>query len=50
MKQVAGKVQREYWGLQATSWKVWPVAALVSYTYVPVEWRVLFANGVALGW
>ena len=29
---------------------MWPIAAAVSYTYVPVEFRVLFANVVALGW
>ncbi|KAF8472555.1 hypothetical protein BDZ91DRAFT_715262 [Kalaharituber pfeilii] len=36
--------------LQIASFKLWPLVAVVSFTLVPVERRVLFGSLVALGW
>jgi peroxisomal membrane protein 2 len=44
------KVVAEYPRLQLNGWKVWPLVSLINYRYVPVQFRVLFANVVALFW
>jgi peroxisomal membrane protein 2 len=36
--------------VQRNGWRVWPLASLVNYRFVPLELRVLFVNLVALGW
>lgn len=30
--------------------QVWPIVSLINYRYVPVQFRVLFANVIALFW
>eukprot|EP00741_Cyanophora_paradoxa_P013604 tig00020703_g13134.t1 len=32
------------------NWRVWPLANLINYKYVPVQLRVLFCNIVSLFW
>ncbi|KAL6764900.1 hypothetical protein V8C86DRAFT_2465382 [Haematococcus lacustris] len=44
------KVQVEYPKVQLNGWKVWPLAALINYAFVPIHLRVLFVNLVALCW
>ena len=43
-------VHENFWGVQLNGWKVWPLAALINYRYLPVPFRAPFANLVALGW
>jgi hypothetical protein len=33
-----------------TNWKVWTVAQAINFKLVPLEYRVLFGNCVALWW
>lgn len=44
------KLQRDYPGVQVNGWKLWPLASLVNYRFVPLKLRVLFVNIVALFW
>lgn len=44
------RLQRDYPNIQKNGWKVWPIAALINYRYVPVKLRVLFVNVVAFCW
>jgi hypothetical protein len=44
------QIRRDYPLVQLNGWKVWPVAALINYKFVPLQFRVLFINCVALGW
>ena len=44
------RVHENFWRVQLNGWKVWPLAALINYRYVPVPFRAAFANLVALGW
>ncbi|KAK3956658.1 hypothetical protein QBC32DRAFT_202477 [Pseudoneurospora amorphoporcata] len=32
------------------SWKVWPAVTAISFTFIPMEYRSLFAGVVAVGW
>ena len=41
---------RRVCGAQLKGWRVWPAAALVSYAAVPVSYRPVFMNLVALSW
>lgn len=47
---LAAKIVRDYPLVQLNGWKVWPLAALINYRFVPLQFRVLFVNLVALGW
>ncbi|XP_075390483.1 peroxisomal membrane protein 2 [Tenrec ecaudatus] len=44
------KVRRGFWPALQMNWKVWTPVQFVNVNYVPVQFRVLFANLVALFW
>lgn len=48
--ELAGRVRRDYLAVQRNGWRVWPLAGLINYRFVPLEYRVLFMNMVALLW
>ncbi|KAJ8379394.1 hypothetical protein SKAU_G00001720 [Synaphobranchus kaupii] len=45
-----GKVRAGYWLALKMNWKVWTPFQFININYVPVQFRVLFANLVALFW
>lgn len=49
-KQAGAMVKNKLWGTLLTCWKVWPVANLINFAFVPPPLRVLFMNIVGLGW
>ncbi|GLC34883.1 hypothetical protein PLESTB_001174100 [Pleodorina starrii] len=44
------KIPRDYPGVQLNGWRLWPLAALINYRFVPLQFRVLFINLTALVW
>ncbi|KAI9545115.1 Peroxisomal membrane protein 2 [Dissostichus eleginoides] len=44
------KMRGSYWTALKMNWKVWTPFQFVNINFVPVEFRVLFANMVALFW
>ncbi|XP_038618676.1 peroxisomal membrane protein 2 [Tachyglossus aculeatus] len=44
------KMRTGYWKALKTNWKVWTPVQFININYVPVQFRVLFANLVALFW
>ncbi|XP_066509308.1 peroxisomal membrane protein 2-like [Hoplias malabaricus] len=44
------KVQTRYWAALKMNWKVWTPFQFININYVPVQFRVLFANLIALFW
>eukprot|EP00878_Enallax_costatus_P003220 GHUV01003423.1.p1 GENE.GHUV01003423.1~~GHUV01003423.1.p1 ORF type:complete len:199 (+),score=39.85 GHUV01003423.1:178-774(+) len=44
------KAAKEYPALQVNGWKVWLPVGLINYRFIPLQFRVLFANVVALFW
>jgi hypothetical protein len=32
------------------SWKLWPAANVINFTYVPIQFQVLFINFIGLFW
>ncbi len=47
---VLQKIPRDYPGVQLNGWRLWPLAALINYRFVPLQFRVLFINVVAFIW
>ncbi|XP_061529290.1 peroxisomal membrane protein 2 [Phycodurus eques] len=44
------KIRGSYWTALKMNWKVWTPFQFVNVNFVPVEFRVLFANMIALFW
>ncbi|EFJ42510.1 hypothetical protein VOLCADRAFT_107206 [Volvox carteri f. nagariensis] len=47
---VRQKIAKDYPGVQLNGWRLWPLAALINYRFVPLQFRVLFINVVAFIW
>jgi protein Mpv17 len=48
--QTTTMVRNTYAAALFTNWKVWTVAQAINFTAVPLDYRVLFGNFVALWW
>jgi len=48
--KTSAAIKNIYAGAIYLNWKVWTVAQAVNFKYVPLEYRVLFGNLVALWW
>ncbi|KAA0716729.1 Peroxisomal membrane protein 2 [Triplophysa tibetana] len=44
------KLTTSYWSSLKMNWKVWTPFQFINISYIPVQFRVLFANIVALFW
>jgi protein Mpv17 len=44
------KLERSYWEALSTNWMIWPFVQMVNFKMVPLEHRLLFVNGVSVGW
>ncbi|KAK9522749.1 hypothetical protein VZT92_019195 [Zoarces viviparus] len=44
------KMRGSYWTALKMNWKVWTPFQFININFVPVQFRVLFANSVALFW
>ncbi|KAK6537817.1 hypothetical protein TWF694_010720 [Orbilia ellipsospora] len=49
-EQIQWNLGRDFWRFQFAGWKLWPLVALISFSVVPFERRVLFGSLVSLGW
>lgn len=43
-------VRQNLWDTMTVCWKVWPLANLINFAFVPANLRVLFMNLVGIGW
>ncbi|XP_013869821.1 peroxisomal membrane protein 2 [Austrofundulus limnaeus] len=44
------KLRKSYWTALKMNWKVWTPFQFINVNFVPVQFRVLFANVIALFW
>ncbi|KAL4744984.1 hypothetical protein BDW72DRAFT_208571 [Aspergillus terricola var. indicus] len=44
------ELDKRIWPLILDVWKIWPAAALASFLWVPVGWRVLVSSCVGFAW
>ncbi|KTF97655.1 hypothetical protein cypCar_00039112 [Cyprinus carpio] len=50
LADLQNKIKTSYWPAMKMNWKVWTPIQFININYVPVQFRVLFANLVALFW
>ncbi|XP_073410904.1 peroxisomal membrane protein 2 [Dendrobates tinctorius] len=50
LKSLNQKLKDSYWSALKMNWKVWTPFQYINVNYVPVQFRVLFANVVAFFW
>lgn len=50
VSELGRRVRRDFAAVQRNGWRVWPLASAINLRFVPLEYRVLFANLVALVW
>ncbi|CAL8344436.1 unnamed protein product [Lota lota] len=50
LADLQNKLEGTYWTALKMNWKVWTPFQFININFVPVQFRVLFANGVALFW
>lgn len=43
-------LRAQYWTVMKANWVVWPLPSLVNLALVPLEYRVLWTNAVAVVW
>jgi protein Mpv17 len=44
------KLRRNYIPALKANWKVWPLVQCINFYLVPLQYRLVFVNVVALGW
>ncbi|CAM9643416.1 unnamed protein product, partial [Hapterophycus canaliculatus] len=49
-KKAGSMLRSNIVGTMIVCWKLWPVANLINFAFVPAKLRVLFMNFVGLGW
>lgn len=50
LADLQNKLKASYWSSMKMNWKVWTPFQFININYIPVQFRVLFANLVALFW
>lgn len=50
VRKAGAMVRDNLWGTMLVCWRLWPVANLLNFAFVPANLRVLFLNFVGLGW
>ncbi|XP_051515674.1 peroxisomal membrane protein 2 [Myxocyprinus asiaticus] len=50
LEDLQNKLKTSYWPAMKMNWKVWTPFQFININYIPVQFRVLFANLVALFW
>ncbi|XP_052763091.1 protein Mpv17-like isoform X3 [Mya arenaria] len=50
LPEIKAKLQDDYPDIIKTNYKIWPAVQALNFTFVPVTYRVLVVNLVAVGW
>lgn len=48
--EAGSKLKNSLWSTLLVCWRIWPVANMINFAFVPAKLRVLFMNFVGLGW
>ncbi|KAL1139712.1 hypothetical protein AAG570_006690 [Ranatra chinensis] len=50
LAEVKEKLRASYLDILIANYKVWPLVQMVNFAFMPLNYRVLFLQGVAVGW
>lgn len=50
LEAIKTKLEHDYLEVLKTNYKIWPAVQAVNFTFVPVHFRVVTVNCVAVGW
>ncbi|KRX02427.1 hypothetical protein PPERSA_10044 [Pseudocohnilembus persalinus] len=50
VNQGLGQFQQKWWDVMTSNWTIWPAAQMINFYFIPLQFRVLWANGVGLAW
>lgn len=50
LEKVTAKLKKEMIPTMVTSWKVWPLAQLINFYFLPPQYRSIYANAVGACW
>uniref|UniRef100_A0A0B7BLR0 Mitochondrial inner membrane protein Mpv17 n=1 Tax=Arion vulgaris TaxID=1028688 RepID=A0A0B7BLR0_9EUPU len=49
-KTIKERLKRDYTTILINNYKIWPLAQMINFYFMPLRHRVLYGNVVALGW
>lgn len=49
-KQIVDRIKRSYFDILKANYMLWPAAQMVNFTFVPLQYQVLYAQFIALIW
>jgi protein Mpv17 len=44
------RLDKSWWPALQTNWLVWPFVQVINFGFMPLQYRLLFANIVSIGW
>lgn len=44
------RLEKAWWPTLQTNWMLWPFVQVINFTFLPLQYRLLFANIVSIGW
>jgi Mpv17 / PMP22 family len=50
LEGIVTKLQTKWWAATSASWSFWPLANVVNFSFVPIQFRVLYNNSLSLFW
>lgn len=50
LETAAEKLRNNWWSVLKANWTVWPIFQLMSFTLIPVHFRIVCANIWSVGW
>lgn len=44
------RLETTWWPALKANWMVWPFVQFINFTFLPLQYRLLFANVISIGW
>lgn len=49
-KSPSKRLETTWWPALKANWVLWPAVQFVNFTFLPLQYRLLFANVISIGW
>lgn len=44
------KLETTWWPALKANWMIWPAVQFINFTFLPLQYRLFFANVISIGW